>query len=237
MNTQTLMLGDIDIRKYVSPLSPFGEKAIEKASAELDSYLASERYFIKKLETEKISIKYPPIDLSFLKIPSKVKIRRRYLPLPKFVPYRFYGSNKFTIRFGENVLGFELRLPEIIENNLMEVFKEFKPEYSERKKRWFVNKNKRKFWKYPAEMFSEFNGIIPNKIKEEVKESRKYFDNFNTYLIAETKPKQWNINKYVTKDPLVIGIDENQEAHLIAHFNTTPLEDLIKNNFLKSKLC
>ena len=56
------------------------------------------------------------------------------------------------------------------------------------------------------------------------------------YLIAETKPEELNVTSIRKGDPLVIGLIENKYAHLIDHFDCTPLENLVKDIYPKEKL-
>lgn len=77
------------------------------------------------------------------------------------------------------------------------------------------------------ELTSQFNGLIPQKVKEKVKKSQDYFTKEDIYLIAETKPEEWGV-KEVKHDPLVIGMN-NEKAYIIDHFNCTPLENLVKD--------
>ena len=82
---------------------------------------------------------------------------------------------------------------------------------------------------------SQFNGIIPEQTKQKVKESEEYFKKEDIYLVSETKPEEWNVQENINYDPLVIGIT-NEKAYLIDHFDCTPLENLVKDIYIKEKL-
>ncbi len=74
---------------------------------------------------------------------------------------------------------------------------------------------------------SQFNGIIPQKVKEKVEKSKEYFRKDDIFMIAETKPEEWNVEE-LKRDPLVIGM-KDEKAYIISHFNCTPLENLVKD--------
>jgi hypothetical protein len=79
---------------------------------------------------------------------------------------------------------------------------------------------------------TSFKGIIPDQILEEVKKSRKHFDKKELYLVSEVDPKAWTITAGITSDPLVVGV-KGERCYLVYHFNTTPLEDFVRNEFLR----
>jgi len=80
---------------------------------------------------------------------------------------------------------------------------------------------------------SNFNGIVPTKIKQRVEEARRFFQD-NIFLVAETKPEEWSIQtspeSRIVRDPLLLGVIDN-DCFYIDEFNTTPLEDYVKREF------
>ena len=82
----------------------------------------------------------------------------------------------------------------------------------------------------PERITSTFNGIIPNETKERVRNAERYFNRDDFYIIAETKPEEWQITKKITKDPLMTAVKHNK-CFLVDHFDTTPLEKFIVNQY------
>ncbi len=86
-----------------------------------------------------------------------------------------------------------------------------------------------------------FKGIIPENTKEkiaiwdELSENSDIYD--NTFILVEAN--DWNAkiakHSYYVKDPLVIGIHNNQ-SYLVDIFNATSLEDYVRREFTTSKL-
>lgn len=92
-----------------------------------------------------------------------------------------------------------------------------------------------------ARYTSIFNGLVPSKVKEEIKDAKQYFGN-QIYIVGEAK---WTFKisapktrvkrvRYVApeKDPLVIGV-LNNSCYLISEFDTTPIEELVAKNYVK----
>ena len=72
---------------------------------------------------------------------------------------------------------------------------------------------------------SIFKGLIPSKVKKDIKEASQYFGN-QIYIIGEAR---WTVkNPDPEKDPLVVGV-LNDSSYLISEFDTTPIEELAKN--------
>ncbi len=78
---------------------------------------------------------------------------------------------------------------------------------------------------------SSFHGLIPPDTRKKIKEAQPVLENI--YLVAETKPEEWSVEKHVprfVRDPLVIGVLENK-CFLVDKFDTTSLEDYISKEF------
>ncbi len=215
----------------------------------------------KKLYHELVSREYAPIDVSFLGTSSTLKLNRGKLPInyeikvPRFSVYPFYGNNTFST---EILAGWfysyvdtrmDIKLPRVIIESLLKSFEFSDFPTSEPKIIQFFrgsNKVEYRFNKVPRlikykyhgrhTLKSQFNGLIPEETKRSVKEATKYFPENKIMLVAETKPENWNIEfRHITKDPVVIGVSKYGGCFLIDHFDTTPLEDLVRSNFLNIK--
>ena len=230
--TQTLMLGDVNIGKYVKIQNVSSERLekIKEAVLELkDNCLPFEKHIYYQSLSEMISPDYPNIDLGFLEKTYRIKEdfkgnnRGEHVRIPAFSVYAFYKSNVFSIRLCTTDPSYHISLnqkfPEIIESRLLKKCNTHdSPGYAE----WgrYILSN-------------EFIGLIPLKIKEKVKKSLQYFNKDDIFMIAEAKPKDWNVKK-IKGDPLIIGLI-GKNAHLIDHFDCTSLENLVKDIYLKKK--
>lgn len=240
------MLGDINIGQYVEKQN-ISDQRLNYVKAKVEEIenlkkdcLTSEKDIYDKLYadlySEMISREYPRIDLSFLEkshvLKKTIKTEAGFfsgasqkeisIPVPAFSVYSFYGSNIFSIKSGSISSNIHSRIKD----------KLFRSLYDKTINGNFVFNPE----KYTGiEIQSKFIGLIPQKTKEKVEKSLEHFFKDAIYLVAETKPEEWNVEK-IKIDPLVIGLIANKDAHLIAHFDTTPLEDLVKDNFLGDKL-
>jgi len=257
--TQSLMLGDVNIGQYVirSDITAKRLKDIKAKVAELkEDCRSSERILYNQLYSEMISAEYPQIDLSFLekssnkKIGTKINhkgflglekfIKEVYIKIPAFSVYPFYGINEFSIEIESyNVVEINNRkkiLPIEIESRLLKSLGA-----SEISIRSDVYGGRYYYTNKPhngnIQIKSEFNGLIPLKTKEKVKKSLEHFDEQNICIITETKPEKWGVGvvRQITRDPLIIGLI-GDNANIIDHFDTTPLENLVKDTYLKNKL-
>lgn len=252
MNEQTLMLGNVNLREYFLKKN-ISTRSLETVKSEL-KHLKDYKNNLDKLEknsytceqeiyrnlnqewqeandktlTEFLSLKYPLIDLSFL---SKRKIKflkdiEVEVDVPAFCPYSLYDLKNTltsTIELHKNEFYTRNIANSKINSELKKVFN-FPYDFL---KLYFSKK---------VEFSSTFRGLIPPKIKKEIEKAKKYFFEGDLYLIAEVEPSAWNAKvSPIVKDPIIIGMWHEKEAHLIAHFNTTPLEDLAVTQFLKSK--
>lgn len=106
-------------------------------------------------------------------------------------------------------------------------FKLFERAESEEDKKFF-----KKFpqgWSFSFN--TEFHGIFPDTAKEKLTEADKIFGK-DVYLIAETKPEDWQSSSeaHVNPDPLLTGVAGNK-LYLVDHFNTTPMENYARSEF------
>lgn len=213
----------------------------------------------KRLYHKLISSEYPSIDVIFLGMSSTLKIEVEKLigynnyeiKVPRFSVYPLYGRNSFSIELGasreigdsEVQVTMNKKIPEVIRESLLKSF-EFSdfPKgdsgvYNDNARNNFRNvprEIRRKYYDWPN-LTSQFNGIIPEETKRSVEEATKYFSRNNILTIAETKPEEWSVTHLISSDPIVVGVSKYDGCFLIDHFNTTPLEDLVKNNFLNIK--
>jgi len=240
-------------------------KLVKEKVNELEkNCLESEKAIYHDLYSEMISSEYPLINLGFLEKNYEKKIGEiiqsylflnlrsrkvdKIIKVPSFSIYSFYDTNKFSI----NLISYGFDGGGRVEIGPSMENKEFplaiiKPILKSLGVNNFVkNKIKSNFYDInPSEHFdwqgyniklqSQFNGLIPHKTKEKVKEAEKYFNKDNIYIVTETKPEDWNVLKF-EKDPLVFGIIGERNAHLIDHFNTTVFENLIKNVYNHNNL-
>jgi hypothetical protein len=81
---------------------------------------------------------------------------------------------------------------------------------------------------------SSFYGILPEETKQEISEAREIIGK-NIFLITETTPSDWEMRRNpkprVVKDPLLVGV-VGDKCYLIDHFDTTPVEDYARREFL-----
>jgi hypothetical protein len=88
--------------------------------------------------------------------------------------------------------------------------------------------------KYNYSLSSSFYGFIPQETKAELAEASTIFGK-SIFLVAETKPEDWTLQKTpkpkVVQDPLLVGVIQDK-CYLIDHFDTTPVEDYARKEFL-----
>ncbi len=78
------------------------------------------------------------------------------------------------------------------------------------------------------ELTSTLHCLVPAETQERIKKAKEIFKN-NLYFIAEAKPDEWNVRKIAPRDPLVVGLIDNQ-GYLIDKFDPTDLESYICQN-------
>jgi hypothetical protein len=251
---KTLTLGSVDLSKYVNwaeqVINNYYEKVNENKS-QIDSLieklrkdnLESESLPLHKLEQQRIALEYPTLNTSFLSMHNIINAEGQEIQAPKFSVYPVYSGNKFSIMF---------YLGSGIHKVNAEIFNDYRYHYPDSHladvgkepllkepllKSLEIGKLQREdFRRYKKvgrghsfKIESKFNGIIPDLTKQKIKESEKFFDKDKVYLIAETKPEEWNVI-LLSKDPLVAGV-KYDKCYLIDQFNTTPLEGLVSEEF------
>lgn len=198
------------------------------------------------------------LKLNRKKLPINYEIK-----VPRFSVYPFYGNNTFSTEIRAYWLesGVDIRmdpkLPRVIIESLLKSFEFSDSPISEPEIIRLYDISKDKAYKKVEYSFNkvprlirynyhgrhilknQFSGLIPEETKRSVKEATKYFPENQIMLVAETKLENWNVELRhlpITKDPIVIGISKYGGCFLIDHFDTTPLEDLVKDQFLKNNL-
>lgn len=76
------------------------------------------------------------------------------------------------------------------------------------------------------------HGLIPQEKKAVIENARQVFRSDELYIIAETKPKAWEMEQIVD-DPLVTGI-KGDKCYYIDAFQATPLERYMTKEFISS---
>lgn len=256
MTTQTIQLGDTDLTSYVHRLPDATDERARKVDALIDSVggavgtnaLDVERSPLQMLLAERNE--YPQIDLSFLSMHSVVPSRAINFHLPKFSVYKSHENGfhqRFTIDYFHKPHNFYYyinfdssghehgpQLGELIGKNIVKSsnYYKFSKNYMLRREdgRTYIFDNLTGFnpFYFSAVFTTEFNGIIPKTTKQNLREARKIFGE-EVYLIAETKPEEWNASVVYT-DPLLIGVAKDR-AFLVDHFDTTTLENYVVDEF------
>lgn len=142
------------------------------------------------------------------------------------------GQTGSLLRFSDNSLGYNRdyntwlpvvddSLPRKIRNKQIRDFNEFKENLAGRYDRDIVT------------LSSTFNGLFPRETRERIIKAKPLFGN-DLFIVAETKPEEWTIGRYVpprlVEEPLVIGVIDDK-CFLVDQFDTTPLEDYVRREF------
>lgn len=248
--------GGIDLNKYISEKKPSKikkneiEKTIEQILGE-ENLFGTERLLLANLFYQ--AGLYKKINLSFLNMRNvkKGSDDESYESFPKFTVHKrsMGGFDPFLLDiytdFGKPIF-FKLcnnKLPDFIDEKLIEAVAGDHEQYE-------GNSDEAEvliaggYWAYDnvscglrawrevnnfCTYSHSFNGFIPQKTKEKIETADKIFGR-DLFLIKETKLEDWTKEIRITKDPLIIGV-MNDESYLVDHFNTTPLEDYIKSEF------
>jgi|SRR3989344_526002 len=251
----------LELEDYVTEVDGLREdKAKAQKVAELDkiisemleSALPVERLPLLRLEQQRIALEYPLLDLSFLSMSNDVQINGKSTPLPRFGIYRYFqftsrpfnpnpNPNRFSIYYRlsssavvEFGMGNEPVSDFIVKSFIGAVFPGEQIVGKDCEGRHVVSLPREKFGEYQhlhnMQVYSEFNGLIPLETKQKVERSKILFGN-EVYIIGEIKPEDWNV-QVMPKDPLIIGIKEHDKVYLVDHFNTTPLENYVSQEFI-----
>ena len=94
--------------------------------------------------------------------------------------------------------------------------------------------------RYDWSFSTTFRGLIPQQAKTIIEQTRDIFGD-QYYLISEASRWQGEINAEVIRpllrdnyDPLLIGIDSSGICHLLAEFDSTPMESYVIKEFTSS---
>jgi hypothetical protein len=218
----------------------------------------------EKLRNSSEYSEYPMMDVSFLKKTSKITnplVKKSEMVVPAFGVCPFYGSNNMVLEYSLRINPHNkaLLMDVHISNEYSIMYEsemrrgickseDFKGVdtyalglvlnsfWKSRKliKKYF-GKNEELAFKEGLRATCYFNGLVPDETKEKVKKAKKVFGENFIFLIWEAKPENWTVKKYKTDDPLIVGV-ESRGAHFIDHFNCTPLENAIVNNYVGGRL-
>jgi hypothetical protein len=203
-----------------------------------DIFPSEVEVFPVQLCERKAEIVYPELNLDFLKIGNKTD---KDFNFPRFAVYPLFGSQEMKINIDagnlpfmvgamDHSIGIISSVPKFFERYLL--FSLFDKEVKSNilGGEWlYVLKKCSANWEY--NLTSTFRGLIPRSTKEKVKESLSVFNKEDLYLITEVKPEEWNVVK-INTDPLLAGV-VNERCFLIDKFDTTPLEEIISQEFIK----
>ena len=78
---------------------------------------------------------------------------------------------------------------------------------------------------------SSFDLLIPSKTKQTIEQAKPFFGD-EIYFIKEMKPEEWNLERFIKEDPIVIGVNK-ENAFYIDKFDPTPLEGYFSEKNLK----
>ena len=172
-----------------------------------------------------------------------IKYNGHEILAPKFsvYPYRDNGFGDFNIRLNVNTDIPFIRyfgkatiynIPNVMTKHILRSTEFYQDKENAVEAEWVKIPGKiRK--KYPASnkeyvLNSSFHGIIPQRVKKRIDVAKEIFDK-GLYLIAETKPEEWNVQT-ITPDPLLAGV-LGAKCYLVDSFETTPMEDYVKREF------
>ncbi len=246
MESQTIMLGNVNLERYVSRPKELSEErkgGLQRLLGRLErsELLENERLPLQLLQVEREQ--YAQLDPSFLAMSNAINYRGKEIKVPKFSVYyynnKLNGFDRFSLtvsvihipflHFGKVEFGSEL--PDIMRKPLFRST-DFYQGKDEHHRVWnrIPKDVKRKYHPYlKTELSSGFNGLIPPETKSKIKTANKIFDK-EVCLIAETMPEEWNVQTVKT-DPLVVGVLNGENCYLIDHFNTTSVEDYVRKEF------
>jgi hypothetical protein len=237
------------------------ENAVRNLDATIEKVrergLPVERGALERFESERIPMRYPELNTSFLEMSNKVEVENGEIRVPRFGVFPYNGSD-----FG---VGFEIRVsedgnhtiysaiyfsedsdnkdivPEVFRNDIRDSFRLGEgTEYNTKerfKSIWLKHENvnpKRAInyilpEKKAFQFTVGFNSHLPDETYNHVCAAAKLFERENVYFIAEVKPEEWG--HHIVPDPLVVGV-HNDKAYLIDKFDPTPLEELISQEFV-----
>lgn len=154
--------------------------------------------------------------------------------------------------YGGSGLGISVHLNKILTEELVKSVEFYKRGNKRRNNTFISRSDSEVYWGIPKKLSekygkigkgreityrSRFAGILPDSSRNKLIEADAIFGK-EVYLIAETKPSQWEISKpkpRIIKDPLLVGIS-NEKCYLVDYFDTTPMENYVRKEFTSGKL-
>lgn len=134
---------------------------------------------------------------------------------------RFLGGDIGTVHFSHNI---EPILPRKIEHCYKDVLRFLIKKFIEKYRYQYQMRTKGIITKLTC----RFEGLIPFKIKEEIKKARELFGD-NIFIVAELK--NFTLNEIIPlpkEDPLIVGYDSDTDPNslwLISDFDITSVEE------------
>ncbi len=177
---------------------------------------------------------YPVLHKNFLRstmsLDLKVDDRRTIsCPVPRFMPFSL-KSPYAGWQGEENIIILSFNVNNQCDGHLREFADVIKNPLVIEKP---LTAQKRRFPEFNSlTLLCRFSGLIPEHIKQKIREARQDFGE-KIFIIAETHPSDWSLEESLPPprvDPLVVGI-YNNVFYLIADFDTTELEQFVKNEF------
>lgn len=248
---EAMILGEIDLQDYILSAN-FSEYP------KLDVSFFQKIYKINNPEKKNSKIFVPQFAITNYYPEQEINLKKQEIGGKRFsLHYMLQASvekSKWGDRLGEYLLGVYPKAPNIVKSQVFEGLRseEFlgdnvligrkystwqEPNKKIRKNFKKINLDEDVVGRSSNVVLSAyFNGIIPDETKEKVKKAKEKFGEDNIYIVWETKPEQWNISSYIIDDPLIMAIEKDKGAFFVDHFDCTPLEDIVKNNFVGGKL-
>ena len=254
MEVQRLVVDNTDLTGYVSGnvesarerrteveglLNKLGSKSLLNVEELLQRTLVEERKYLE-LESE-----YLRLDPSFLSMSNKLHYNGSDITVPRFsvYPSTIEGFDEFSIGlramtdfvflFYSGKINFRSRVPDVMKKHLVKATDFYQDNHDFKEGNWWkIKRSTRK--KYPSSLESlslksKFHGLIPDETKSKTRAAKGVFGS-DVYLIAETKPEEWNVQT-IAKDPLVVGVFKDR-CYLIDHFKTTSIEEYVRREFI-----
>ena len=238
------------------------EKILSELSNLSKSCLSCEEKIRDNLISEAVSLSYPKIDVSFLSMSIKKRFTQwtdKYgewdsvekqveFDVPRFAVYKIDNPKNeivFGYIHGDYVINIQNpKMFDVLENPLLSSFK-FPNDLREGYFGWKVDKYMENtyFQKLPKEfrklhkesgikkLSSSFDLLIPSKTKQTIEQAKPFFGD-EIYFIKEMKPEEWNLERFIKEDPIVIGVNK-ENAFYIDKFDPTPLEGYFSEKNLK----
>jgi hypothetical protein len=242
-------LGTVNLERFVSQPSELDEskkQEIEELIRQIEkNSFSNEQLPLKLLRIQREQ--YPVLDTSFLSMASSIELRegnlRAPVQVPRFSVYKKQEGNQFgsfSIRIhSSHHEFFNILFKAEIEDSLPEIFTKYL--YKSLESEDVVVKGGINVYKISKRLYkryyklgvksgtgylnvqNEFCGILPEEIKRKIKDAEPNFDNL--YLIAETKPEDWETPN-VSRDALLVGVLKDK-CYLITSFNSPSIESYV----------